>query len=106
MPATLVTFVLTWVLVALALSGGIVLGLSLRILDGWVLTYLWTWFMLPLGMKPLNIPIAIGIAMVAGMLTSRSSSSSKDEKKGMILLGHVLGSLLTLLMGYIVHQFM
>jgi hypothetical protein len=56
------------------------------LLDGWVLSKLWGWYIAPLGLPSLTIPMAIGVAIVVGYLTSGISTKpckdnrSKEEK--------------------------
>ena len=40
----------------------------LSILRGWVLSILWGWFVVPLGVPALSIPMAIGIAVTISFL--------------------------------------
>jgi hypothetical protein len=56
------------------------------IMSGWVLTILWSWFIVPVFNLPsLTIPYAIGISTVISMLTNKTVSSNavnnKNEKK-------------------------
>lgn len=89
------------------LVGLIVIDALIR---GFVLSYLWLWFVVPLGVSEIGIAHAIGLATVVGMLTTNTSSSSDDSKdtSGIIgtVIGHLLGPFLVLLIGYIVHSFM
>lgn len=53
-----------------------VLGISpvLYMLNGWVLSILWKWFIVPFGAPNISIPVAIGIAIVIGFLTKQTES--------------------------------
>jgi len=53
------------------------------VLNGWVLTKLWAWFMVPtFGLPELGIVPAIGLSMIIGYLTQHATSSkSSDEDK-------------------------
>lgn len=93
------------------LVGGFVVVSTL--LNGYVLSVLWRWFMVPtLGLPALSIPQAIGIALVVGMLTHQSSQhypENKDEKtstKVARAIEPVLNPLIVLLIGWVVHQYM
>lgn len=35
------------------------------VLYGWVITYLWVWYVVPLGVPTLSVPHAIGLSLVA-----------------------------------------
>lgn len=51
------------------------------ITNGYVLTVLWEWFVVPLFLVPsLSIPYAIGLVLVVGILINRKSLV-KNEKK-------------------------
>lgn len=50
------------------------------IYSGFVLSILWGWFIVPtFSFPPLNIPSAIGIAIVAGYLTGSTPKREKDD---------------------------
>lgn len=83
------------------------------IINGWVLTKLWGWFMVPIfEMKPLHIAPAIGISMVAAFLcgTTHLAKSWEVKDKGKeylhMSLAIFIAPFVTLLCGYIVHLFM
>ena|SRR5882757_1510348 len=50
------------------------------LLNGWTLTKLWTWFLVPYGLNKLTIPIAIGLAIIVYFLTYHPDLD-KEEKK-------------------------
>lgn len=52
---------LKWMAVPVVLMGG-------YIINGWVLSVLWGWFIWPLGVKAISIPEAIGISVVVQAL--------------------------------------
>ena len=82
------------------------------IYGGWVLSILWGWFMVPLfGLPALSIPAAIGVSLVAALLTHQYRDDKKDEddktKRFIVAVGTgIVSPLFTLLMGYIAFQFM
>ncbi|MDD3481024.1 MAG: hypothetical protein PHW75_02250 [Patescibacteria group bacterium] len=83
------------------------LGLS-AIVDGFVLSILWGWFLVPLGAPSITIPIAIGIALIAGMLVDTSTLARKkgEEAFSAILTGIFLRPIFALFVGWIVTLFM
>lgn len=86
-----------------------ILGLAvvivpLALLRGWVLSLLWGWFIVPLGVPAVGVVHAIGIAFVVGMFTSAAKVDS-DHPWRNIAIGF-LAPLLTLAFGAIVHGFM
>jgi hypothetical protein len=91
------------VLGMLGLAGLVVISAVTR---GFVLTKLWLWFIVPtFGLPKLSIPIAIGLALVVGLLTEHSNQH-KDDRETSDKVAAIIGSLLTpflvLLCGYIV----
>lgn len=89
---------------------GLALFLVVVLVRGFVLTYLWLWFMVPLGPSKLKIPHAIGIAMLVSYLTKYSvqTGPGNPTKEAAIeaIMTAILAALMTLLFGYIVHSFM
>jgi hypothetical protein len=84
------------------------------IFEGWVLTKLWAWFLVPLlGLKPLTIAYAIGISLIVRLLTYHipSYQELKDQKLEWSesisrLLVPFVGGLFALGLGYIVHLYL
>ena len=101
---------------------GIIIGMAVligsaiavgAILNGYVLTILWGWFIIPtFHLPPLSIPAAIGIAMVASYLTHQyapdveEKERSTGEKILRTALTIVLRPVSVLGIGYIVHLYM
>lgn len=79
------------------------------IIDGWVLSTLWGWFISPLfGLPSLSIPTAIGIALFVGLITKKVETTSDEELSNSIksIIARVLFYPLTvLLIGWIVKLF-
>ncbi len=70
---------------ALSLLGliiGCIVGLALFcIYNAWVLTILWGWFIVPLGVKSLSIAHAYGFTLVTGLiLSNRGVKENKDKE--------------------------
>ena len=61
---------------------GCIVGLALFcIYNAWVLTILWGWFIVPLGVKSLSIPHAYGFTLVTGLiLSNRGVKENKDKE--------------------------
>ena len=84
------------------------------IMNGYVVSVLWGWFIVPTFDAPtLNIPSAIGIALVVRVLTHQQQAQKEvDEDKSfahlliMAFLLILIQALLTLLAGYIIHLYM
>ena len=84
------------------------------IVNGWALRILWGWFVVPTFDVPhLSIPVAIGIAVIAGFLThgvhhQTSQDNQEDKLKRMVenACYQFLNPLFCLGVGWIVMQFM
>lgn len=81
------------------------------VMNGYVLSVLWGWFVVPLfSAPPLSVATAIGLSLAVGMLVSRGSSSS-DEKKDSgeaivnLFAQVIFAPLFTLFVGWIVKSF-
>ena len=77
---------------------------------GWALSYLWQWFMVPIGIPTLSVPQCIGITLVVSFLTHQYYREPEDKREtsekiaaGVIL---ILGPLLTLGFGWRVKQYL
>lgn len=66
----------------LGLVIGCIVGLALFcIYNAWVLTILWGWFIVPLGVKSLSIAHAYGFTLVIGLiLSNRGVKENKDKE--------------------------
>jgi len=76
-----------------------------------VLTLLWSWFVVPtFGVDDLSMPVAFGISLVVGMM-ARQSPCTKDtrtpaEQAGAFIIGGILLPAIALLFGWIATLFM
>ena len=66
---------------ALIIVGVFALIAALAILRGVVLSYMWAWFIVPLGAAPISIVHAIGISLLIGMFTSHLKQDDDDNNK-------------------------
>ena len=89
-------------MIAIVIVGALILGTILR---GFVLSYLWTWFMVPLGITEIGVAWAIGIAALVAMIVP-TSSSSKEREIPEIIVEFLVSPFIVLLFGWIVHSFM
>jgi hypothetical protein len=102
----------------------LVLGVMVlaTLLRGYVLSWLWLWFIVPLGLREISVVHAIGISILIAMLTrglpkttpkptaeeeadpefkARKAKASKER-----LMAMVISPLIALAIGYVVHVFM
>lgn len=89
----------------LLIFGAIALLAFGAVWEGWVLSVLWRWFLVPLGAPALSIPAAIGVAIIVGMLTHQSSKTD-DEDWAAKISAIFLGPPMMLLVGWITKQFL
>lgn len=82
------------------------------IANGFVLSVLWGWFVIPLFEVPsLTIAQAVGFSMVVSFLTYQYNDSDKKEEKSLterivyLILLAIMRPALVLVTGYIVHLF-
>jgi hypothetical protein len=83
------------------------------IVQAWVLTNLWAWFIVPtFDIAPLSIPVAIGIALILGMFFQQQVDMDKAKKSdtselfGNLASKGFIGPLVVLFIGWIVSGFM
>lgn len=92
------------------LAGAIGFTIIGAILNGWALSVLWGWFIVPIFKLPtLTIIQAIGVAMVASFLTKTYSTSDKSkslEDRITDLIGStIIAPVLAIMLGWLVLQF-
>lgn len=99
--------------VVIVVVGGLGLAIAASaLLQGWVLTYLWVWFMVPLfDVEPLALAPAIGLGLIASYLTHQVDGATEKAKGTADVIGRTIGQvvgrpLLVLLFGWIVHLWM
>ena len=80
------------------------------VIYGFVLVRLWAWFIVPFGLPVIDTYQAIGLAIVVGFLTTRSTSNSKDDRstkdKGIAIVALMFSPFITLIVGWVVHSLM
>jgi len=77
------------------------------ILNGWALSLLWSWFMVPLGLPPIGIAWAIGISIVIGYLTNHNEKKKGEEVDSThVVIVAFMRPVFAVGIGYIVHSFM
>jgi len=89
----------------------IILAILGIILQGWVLSILWSWFIVPLfGLPMLSVSSAISIAIIVGLITHQYNDldlkgKSIGEWVGCAISHSIFGPLLVLFIGWIVTLF-
>src|SRR5271156_2972201 len=95
-------------LLALLAFVGIMALIPISIMfNAFVLHKMWAWFIVPLGVAPIGLAHAWGIAILMGMFTMslKTGSKDKDEKVAEVAV-LLVGPLFTLLFGWIAHSLM
>lgn len=72
--------------------------------QGWAISTLWGWFLVPLGVPAIGIAASIGIAITLSVLVSRYRKTDDDDKWGVLLYAFVR-PLVLVFIGWIVKQF-
>ena len=85
---------------------GLALTFVAAVLEGWVLTVLWGWFIVPaFGVPGLRIPYAIGLALLVGMLTHRVRKEEHQPDTAHVLAHGLVMPFLYLGLGWFVKLF-
>jgi hypothetical protein len=92
-------------LLAVVTGGTVILVLS-SIYSGYVFSWLWLWFAVPLGAPPIGVAMAIGLRLLIAQHPGLSKKKSDDDYGFIdtLAIGIFLTSMLWL-MGYIAHLF-
>jgi hypothetical protein len=73
---------------------------------GFVLSILWGWFIVPLGVNPIGMAWAIGISGITTLLTYQFDTKREDAKWGKGMVFAFIMPLITLGVCWIAHSFM
>jgi hypothetical protein len=88
----------------------LVLSIISCILQGFVFTYLWQWFLIPFGMKPISLIHAIGLIILLDFGTYHYYDYKSEDNKLIKMLKAlrfvIMKPLTALLLGYIAHLLM
>jgi hypothetical protein len=74
-------------------------------LEGLVLSYLWEWFVVPLGLRPVSIIHAIGICVLLDFITYHYYDYKKSEEVGLAasLSYIIIRPIVAIIVGALVH---
>ena len=76
------------------------------VLEGWALTVLWGWFIVPtFGLPSLRIPYAIGLSLVVGMLTHRVRKPEDTPETAFFLIVSLINPFVFVAIGAVVRLF-
>lgn len=75
------------------------------VVRGFVLSIMWSWFLVPLGVPAISIPLAIGISMLVAMLTNHDAQTNKRGIGEAISIA-LIGPFVVLALAWVVTLFM
>lgn len=91
---------------ALFVIGAIAIVTLAAIAEGWALSILWGWFVVPIFNAPaLSIPVAIGLALTIGMMTKNIQPSQEGKKALEMVINGLTRPFILLVVGWITLQF-
>ena len=88
----------------IVLPAVVVFGVALSIYEGWALWTLWGWFVVPLGIKPITIPWAIGL--MALITLTRKPSTYRKENRSPDFMKIILTPIVAVCIGQVANQWM
>jgi len=59
--------------------GGILMG-------GWVISILWNWFIVPLGLPAISLAHSIGLSLMVNVFKGYTESKTNEEEMGTLLI--------------------
>jgi len=77
----------------------------LAVFQGYGLLLLWEWFVVPLGFHALTLPGAMGITLIASLLTANLNGVSTQKDMVLSTMYCFLGQCLLVSTGYIIKSF-
>lgn len=84
---------------------GILCWVGLMLYSGWALTLLWSWFITPFGVVPINIPWGIGL-MCVGALFKGINLSDEDIPPWLSVLLGAAWVTIVLAIGFVASKFL
>ena len=69
---------------------------------GFVLTILWLWFAVPLGMPELTVPYAIGLSLIVSFMVGLKESTKTEAEQLLTIMVHPVAALA---IGWVVTKF-
>lgn len=80
----------------------LLMQIPMVMLRGFVLSKLWLWFLVPLGVPAIGVALAIGIIVLVNLLTSDPNAAKDDDDKepGAQIVGRMVTSVMMSLMAW------
>lgn len=76
------------------------------IYSGVVLTKLWGWFLVPYGLKPISLIIAIGISLILSQIKGYTKKEDKDISALDVILGSIIHNSTLFIVGFVLSLIM
>lgn len=70
-------------MLSVLMLGILAFAVALVALNGLMLSYLWQWFVVPLGVRAIGVPQAIGIAIIVSVLTYAGEPEKSENFDGL-----------------------
>jgi predicted ABC-type sugar transport system permease subunit len=86
-------------------AGLAALAVASAVLYGWVLSVVWGWFMTDLGLPPLSVAQALGIAIMVRSVTNQHQNGRDERTATDVCVQSILGPMAFLCLGWAVKQF-
>lgn len=91
---------------ALALLPLLVLLIPIEIAtQGYILSWLWEWYVVPLGVSQINVAHALGLTLIYNMISFGQRKTEAKSKDNFEIAGNIIGKFIgygiVLLMGYL-----
>jgi ACR3 family arsenite efflux pump ArsB len=77
------------------------------LMNGWAISVLWNWFMMPyLHFPALNVLPAMGVALTVGMMTKTPNVATEKQEWYERLIGVFIGPLVAIGLGWLLRLFL
>lgn len=86
--------------------GVILAAIPLVFWSAFVLMTLWGWFVVPLGVQALNLPHAIGLALIVGWAKGIRHNKTDDDAALKNIGMWLIGTVIALAVGYFAKQYL
>ena len=80
--------------------------LIMTIIAGIVFTFMWNWFVAPLGVVKITIPWGIGLLLMSTFLKTNIGMANKSKNIYGFLIGYSLASLTVGLIGFLIKTYL
>jgi hypothetical protein len=86
--------------------GNITVWVFVLLLSGFVFFMMWGWFIVPLGVKSISIPLALGVSTTIKMLTADLSVTREEKPFQTRMITSIVFNVMILFFGWVYTLFM